>query len=62
MAEEIKGIFWGRIEVGRVQQMPSFIHCFTAGKLHIIEGKMNGAMHHGILNDELLLSVNDLKL
>ena len=32
------------------------------GKLHIIEGKMNGAMYRGILNDDLLLSVNDLKL
>ena len=39
--------------------------CFSSagtGKLHIIEGKMNGAMYRRILNDELLLSVNDLKL
>ena len=39
--------------------------CFSSagtGKLHIIEGKMNGAMYRGILNDEILLSVNDLKL
>ena len=34
----------------------------TTGKLHIIEGKMNGAMYRGILNDALLLSVNDLTL
>ena len=39
--------------------------CFSSAgteKLHIIEDKMNGAMYREILNDELLLSVNDLKL
>ena len=39
--------------------------CFSfagTGKLHITENKMNSAMYHGILNDDILLSVNDLKL
>ena len=39
--------------------------CFSSAatdKLHIIEGTMNGATYHGILNDELSLSVNNLKL
>ena len=39
--------------------------CFSSantGKLHIIEGKTKGAMCREIINDELLLSVNELKL
>ena len=39
--------------------------CYSSagiGKLHTIESKTNGAMYRGSFNDELLLSVIDLKL